>query len=318
MRALRGSLEIDVGPSSRDSLHIALPWAERHLLGPGTLAPTGAVRPHRSLVRCGRGLGSPNLSLAAVRFSRREDPPHGVRPFLPRETIQQPSCPAWCTSPPAGVGSGGALLSAQSGNDEHFSLNAVTPVDPTPLVALGSPDVQGRPWSNSTRGRGRFLSPSRWIPNRGPSAISTAKYLDTQECPVGPSASARVGSVARDVRRSSKSRPHRAVASRDAWGSGHPRSLRLSRRGAPLGSVDCWPLATITRQTIGGMPEPVSAFGRDRRPVTSSWGAHVAAHGWPSRAEVFLRRTVPWGTQWGQSDRPRGSPTSFGSGGSSG
>ena len=61
------------------------------------------------------------------------------------------------------------------------------------------------------------------------------------------------------------------------------------------------------RQTFGGTPKPITAPGRDRWLVTSSWGTHVAAHrSTLAGAKCFLRRTVLWGTQWGQLDRLRG------------
>jgi hypothetical protein len=70
---------------------------------------------------------------------------------------------------------------------------------------------------------------------------------------------------------------------------------------APMGSVDCWPLATTIVQTFGGKPKPVAALGRDRPTVSSSLGTHVAVRGGLA-AQTTLRRTALWGTRWGQSD----------------
>jgi len=69
-------------------------------------------------------------------------------------------------------------------------------------------------------------------------------------------------------------------------------------------------------QAFGGTLKPIPAPGRDRWLVTSSWGSYVAVR-WRALAgpKVLLRRTVPWGTQWGQLDLPRGPPTGFGPGG---
>jgi hypothetical protein len=85
---------------------------------------------------------------------------------------------------------------------------------------------------------------------------------------------------------------------------------------AQMGSVDGWPLAITIIQALGGKPKPVAALGRDRRTASSSLGAHVAVRGGLA-ARSTLRRTAPWGTQWGQLDGPRGPPPykSLGSGG---
>ena len=55
---------------------------------------------------------------------------------------------------------------------------------------------------------------------------------------------------------------------------------------APKESVDCWPLATAALKTFGGLPKPVPflPWGEcDRLPATSSWGMHVAVHGFRPR-----------------------------------
>lgn len=51
-------------------------------------------------------------------------------------------------------------------------------------------------------------------------------------------------------------------------GARRPAGLVTSQ--ALMGSVDGWPLATITRKTLGGKPKPVTAFGRDWSKVSSS------------------------------------------------
>jgi len=65
--------------------------------------------------------------------------------------------------------------------------------------------------------------------------------------------------------------------------------------------------AIIIPKTFGGHPKPVTVSGCDGWLVSSTRGAYVAVWAGFRVASPRLRRTAPWGTQWGQLDGPRGS-----------